>query len=647
MADLQSLWASHSKRAYIIGASKVANGQTIYLIRWSPGFAKVTTLDFDGGEVVGCREGTILTTAKELQEMVKDGFVKADLDEIPLSVGIRGFGLEGVPEFAVESVNRFVDNLDTAASSPEVVEELRKKLLDVEKGRFLALAERVRSVFNGDAIEALSAVDEYALSDYKFYTVDGDKGLHRRQAAQAYPILAGYFSKRPALRRAIDNAQSLNATIMSSFGDGMTKGLLKRIQNIRWPAKGIDPDRLMSFLKELPVDWIPSEKKEWDSLCDLLATGGVFLGESGSTSLDKLFSGAGGKWSDYALRVAKAYTDTRPPEGLTEQEMADWERRPVTYDVRRSTMKNASIDAESMIRVFANQVVLPLAAQESGVGEVILGFHHQTIAYEIAKEWLFGGKSVGAVYELSRHWHSQEGRIENEIMELGGGDQPEEARLITEDHSWPPILTSPAQAPNGVVIQPLFTKQMLIDEGGGYGSTPSVDALGANGLNHCVSTHASSCMNGSNHILGFRIPIPGGSFKRLSTIEIRRFARGDRIEVVQHRGPSNSAPGALSDEAWDWFLAMYQAGQAPINWDLEMKFSGDSAGMAIGLQSICGYDWHSEQTIKKVMGLWAEYVNKKLRKMPFEEIRASEGIVKLAEAIMPGYSTRRSVAMSR
>src|SRR3546814_9334242 len=94
MADLKSLWKSHTTRAYIVGASAVANGQTIYLIRWSPGFANVTTLDFVEGEISGCREGGLIVSASDLQAMVREGFVKADLEEMPIIHGIRGFGLE-------------------------------------------------------------------------------------------------------------------------------------------------------------------------------------------------------------------------------------------------------------------------------------------------------------------------------------------------------------------------------------------------------------------------------------------------------------------------------------------------------------------------------------------------------------------------
>lgn len=572
----------------------------------------------------------------------RSGFV-----DIPLSVALRGFGIGAeLPQFAELSVSKFIErNFDRNGSH----QELRETLLSREAGRIRESANIVSSELNLEAIEVLSATDRYTWSEYQFFTAPGERGDRRRQAAFIYPVLAAYIPRRPALRLAVDTSKPLNEALQKSFGEDdqgrprLSKGALKRLQGIKWSPGDIAVDRLAFALSEIPVDWLPSSKEEWDAFCDLTATVGFILQDATGMRLDQIYAGCGGKWVQFAERVAKAYTDDRPPEGMAESEIKSWLKSRPAPDRSREAMRNASLDAEDMIKTFATQVILPVAAYETRLSEVFIARLHIEHAYAIAASILAGGKGAPAIMDMSRHWHTQRERIDFDIT----GNEPEAQPVsvmenIPED-GWAPAILAPVIAPNGISITPLFSPSQLKDEGAPFGGAPERDKNGVAGLNHCVSTHANNCRREGYQIFSVREVNNAGGYTRLSTAEIRMITNDLKISEIQHRGYRNGLPAREAREAWEWFKRAVEAGEIPINFDGIRKFNTSNPGDRNNLEFMCGYDWRDEEKTLNALKAWHDYAGKKYRKMSLSDFCAEPEIVGLAEAVAPGYASRFSL----
>ncbi len=655
MSNLMKAWDDHCSRSAVAGSFSVGAREIVYFGNIGGDFIDMKFLvRADNGAYRACR-GLIERGAFGHVATAHDVFLALDeqetpMPEIPLSEMLRGFGVgEERAQFAEQSVSRFMAvNLD-ASENTEMAEKVRAALLQREDARLRPLAARVASELSHDVIAALSATDSFTSSDYQFFAADGDRGMRRRQAAAAYPVLAAYIPRRPALRLAVDTARPLNEALQKTFGEDETgqprlsKGALKRLQGIKWRPGGAQVDRLAYALSELPVDWLPATKDDWDAFSAITSTVGFILKDATGMSLDQLYAGCGGKWVAFAERLSKAYTDTRPPEGLTADELKEWDGRQTPPDTSREAMRNATLDAEDMLKAFAAQVVVPAAAFATKTSDVFLARLHIEHAYRVAASILVAGKSAAAIFELSRHWHSQQARIENDI--LGTNAAPQIMESIPVD-GWAPIIYQPVIAPNGVTITPLFTKDQLRAEGAPYGGAPERDENGATGLNHCVSTHAYGCMREGRHILSMRSAGRDAPYKRLSTVEIDAIGQDRKIRQRQHYGLKNSAPPLEASDAWNWFKQAVELGHIPINFDGIREFGGDAVQRGSIVQ-FCGYDWQMEDNVANALRTWSDYVGKKFRKMSMAEFCGEAEIVGLAEALVPGYSSRYLVTANR
>lgn len=272
--------------------------------------------------------------------------------------------------------------------------------------------------------------------------------------------------------RPITPAMKAEAEMPDDLKPLLSKGLSGRLVKLTWPTNGIPVDKIIQSLAQLPPDWFPRNREDWDAFCDLTATVGTPLRIATGLSLESLYQGCGGKWADFRLRCAIACSDTRAPEavdremeerlraampmkdlanlprdkihaaammvvselqfvpegldaeaiahlpashaiphGVGREEIVDWLKRLYAPIETRHALKCACIVAEDVISLFARKVVLPLAANATAEKDVYLSFIQHQEAIMASARILFSGKSALAVFEAARHANSRSAEI--------------------------------------------------------------------------------------------------------------------------------------------------------------------------------------------------------------------------------------------
>ena len=264
-----------------------------------------------------------------------------------------------------------------------------------------------------------------------------------------------------------------NAEIPDEDRPLLGKAIMGRLVNLDWPANGITVDILLRSLSSIPPDWFPKTREDWDAFCDLTATVGVVLRQVTGLSLEILYQGCGGKWVELRNRCAIAFTDTRPPEGVTEfmearlkkaipfkelekiprdkmhaailkvvesleqvsesdtdediskmpinfcipynvypDSVTEWLLKILKPDLSRGYLQAACLGAEDMVKVFADKVILPIAGNETNLEDIYLSFIQKQEAILSASQILFSGKSATSIFENVRSFQSRIHEIE-------------------------------------------------------------------------------------------------------------------------------------------------------------------------------------------------------------------------------------------
>jgi hypothetical protein len=466
-----------------------------------------------------------------------------------------------------------------------------------------------------------------------------ERRQRRLQAAAAYPMLAAAMARNLRAKLAIDGAKPLNEELIQAFGKSrsqepvFSKGLLRRLHGLDWPVPdGVSPEWLAERIGEIPADWFPKTPEEWEAFLVVARGLGRNLPQRIGIPFSDLVKGCSGKWVDFRRRLAKSYFDTRPPEDLDEEGRRAWLRSPPVPDESFEALHNAAIDLADMVDQFSRLVVLPAAGLSNPDNKPFLAETQRTVARHAAAELLFGGKNAGAMFEISRHYHTQA----EHVLEQATGHAmltPTEFKEVAED-GWAPLCNQ-VQAPNGVWIVPLTDPRELADEGRGLNGSPR-NADGSDGLCHCVGGYSSSCRDHGHHILSFRY-IENGMIKRLSTIELGPIAEGDlKFKVCQHRGHRNGKAPDVSAQAWEWFqdavwsnqMALNHAGIRSYMVTLTKRRDDD-------VERACGYKWREEGAFEHALRAFDEWLGKGLRQISPPDFIALPEIARVSNEIMP------------
>lgn len=626
------------QRNFAYGRASVLEGEVIAVVDRTAEPAVVTYLgvDEEGGPLYGRRRLPPESEGLSLQEGVSMAVAHGAPVRIALSEVLDFFGARGRPS----SFERYFATSFAVRNRDAVAEE---DLTSVGAAMLVAGgAQQVLSRLDAGALKALACIRDFDRAPYAFYALKGPRGEARRQAADVYPLLAGDFTAKPVLKIAIDDRKPLADLIERSYGADETgkpylgKALLRRLQGNAFPDHGIPVVSLVKALGELPADWFPKSREEWDAFCKLADTGFSYFANEIGERVDRLTAGAGGRWCDLVSRVAKAGASTFPPDHLDEAAKRSW--RP-KGDETAEGINGLFSFAHDMVSQFRDQVVLPVAALGQGASDLPIGMEARQLAFQAAARLLFAGKSLTAIMEMQRDWHVQVPKI----LEATG-HRPERAIVRAQEKTvaeggWAPLCDI-WEAPNRVSIVPLTHEDELKAEGS-YGPDPD----GVPGLHHCVGGYASSCRAGG-HILSLRFVSADGSFQRLSTAEIGKLNEGnDELTTRQHRGKGNGAPPKPAAEAYEWFLGEVRNGRIPLNRAGVMTYLSGKQAITDEISRRAGYDRREEEIVQKVLDSWRPFLPKRLREASAEQVRESAEMGAIVEEVAPAY--RGGLAFTR
>jgi hypothetical protein len=549
-------------------------------------------------------------------------------------------------------------------------------------------------------LQALEHTPGFAMAEYNFFAAEGGRGERRQAAARLFPVLAGMLPHRPALRGAIDAApepatlypgetraaaweREVRAKLGAELGDlGFGKAVLKRIAGAALPLAAEERDVVLLLLAKLPPDWFPADRTQWDAFrdvaCGVLAPIQAGAGLAAMTLLE----GCKGNWTGFRHAIARACTDTRPPEGTTEaghaamqaaidwkaldkvdakgaagreamlarieaygeqlapvdglgrEAVVDWLRRLYLPSEERAVLRNHASDAATMAADFASLVVLPLAFHRAGERDADLAQVHLAQARESAAQVLFAGKNLVNILEASRHFHTQ--RIAVQAAAAANRSEAEirlERAMDTIPAGGWPRLIDRVQAPNGVWLCPTQTKAELEDIGGTAWDAPRnlCICVGFNGYD-------AKARQGEISILYAATFDAAGSARYLSCYEAAVPAYGSSIlRARQHRGHRNGEPPADARAAFQWLEQEIEAGRIAVHHDVMRAFKEAANRRVAGdpLKARCGYDWRQADLILEAMKPWVRYVGKKYRQMGLEAFAATEEMRALVTLIEP------------
>lgn len=607
---------------------------------------------------------------------------RASIKQISCRNAIRLFGLDGNNSSIIQESSEAL-----ALSVNDLMRENSVDFSIIEKSvkdRFQknGLSE-FQDLMDIKAIQALESMDDFSWAEYAFYAEKGVKGERRKQAAAVYPLLASNITSRLSIKSAVDNENSLNDPLMKSFGtkeDGsnrVSKGLLKRLQGVHLRQEGdvVPNQKIISDLIDLPPDWAPSSEQEWDAYITLSASVGTILQNSTGMPLSTLYDGCKGKWLDFLRRCAIGYRDTRPPEGLQQEdfdkikgivnwksiEKADWEDRGdiikreiakiesvpdgvdiedlqnwldniYTPDCSKQSIVNASRDINDLITQFANNVMIPLLVRLTDDESIVdAGMFYDNIVEQSAKI-LFANKSAPNIFEIGRKWHNRLAEFNEEIY----GIDKKVASLKEHSQKFGPNgwagLTDDIVAPNGVFITVLNNADLLSQEG--------------RSLNHCVGGYNNTCKRMGHHIISFRESDNKGNLQRLSTLEIGPVTRtSSTIDVLQHRGRGNKNPPQKAAEAQKWFVRNLESGAIPIHFDSIEESLALSTTKTTKISNLCGYNFRNSEYVSRAFDIWKDFMPKQYRKMNIREFSTCPEVQDVINEINSSYSLMKSASI--
>ena len=508
---------------------------------------------------------------------------------------------------------------------------------------------------NQEALNSLG-INDFSWRNLDYYSENGEKGKIRRQTASIYPMFATLIASDRYLARTVDSMGSINQALAKYFN--VSEKLIKRFQNKNWNLNGVESHVLVSALSELPIDWFPKNEDDWNSFSILTKTLGTYmkgaLKGTVENPIEKLYKSSKGDWLEFHKRCALSYVDTRPPEGTTEEdelkfkkdidwklieksaslsnkdeyidliknelnrvgvpdhidfnEAVNWIYSMHVPDLSEYYLNNICHDTNEMIQFIADHVCLPAACNRAAeeFADVYIGPNQEELGRKTAAKILFAPSDSGTlvankIINIVRHFNSQLPQIIEKMLPDGSRTLAEAFDGIAND-GWPP-LTNSVQTPNGVVAVPLTDPRALKDEG--------------DNMNHCVAGYSNKCRERHYNIVAFRLLDDEGKIiRRLGTLEIEPVEENQKeMKIVQYRGPRNSKPEELAEEAKDWYLHAIRTDQIALNIDQIMKFRRvNGMSKKDEIEQRCEYDWKDKDNITNAMFSVGRYVHKEVTK---------------------------------
>jgi hypothetical protein len=467
------------------------------------------------------------------ENFIVDEINRLDADEKwqPMSlrqlVDFLGLGGEkdcGLAHLSYASIAKSVNNNVVLArlSRDDLVRNDRVRL---DKGGL----DHLKLGVDQNIMQKLGSCDDLTWRIYDFYAAPGDIGTIRRKALEYYPIFGQFFSDRFSFRRFLDSQvaekqqheaflaseeyekklnspeerggvvkktrewmledkrelypawllseKAVRKKILEAFCDEngnnpVPAHVIVNLRGVAWRRPGVSLERLVFDLAELPPDWFPKNKDEWDAFITATVTIGRHLrlpimkrDASGEVSeqpipLRSLYDGCGGKWRDFLTRIASSYMDRRPPEGATEddvtligeilaknplsslptenipaaarllveaaaeklsaavspQNWTNWLVSQARPDTSIGAMDRMCSEVHDICDAFSRKVLIPTAAhlvyRHFPRNTVFVGNRQLQAAMGVAAQLLFSGKSSARIIETVRQYINRSAEIE-------------------------------------------------------------------------------------------------------------------------------------------------------------------------------------------------------------------------------------------
>jgi hypothetical protein len=553
---VQQRWQAHRQAYLVSGFQPKSGGAGVVVVDKTvrpPDFF-VATQTPDGFRAFRGLLGADAVTRDmpRLIDDISEGRIEGDLIKVPFDAALRHLGLVGedVDGLAATSVRRFMANL----GDPRLAAKLPRDGLIASEAKRLDAAGlgAFKALFRADALAALSATDTFMLKHYAFFAADGVKGDIRRAAAGHYPLFTSFMVERFSVGRALDaqvaekakteaylasdehqaklaspiekngetrslaewmriegrdpaapwqlSEKAVRQALMAAFGrneqtqqPNVPNHVIAGLRGVDWPTNGVPLDTIVNALAQLPADWMPKNRMDWDAFCNLTATVGKIVPYLCDTPLRVLYEGCQGEWAAYQDRLMRAFQDGRLPEGCTEADVAclksevDWAalevlprdmleaasinaasllttlspainqeetaayiRTRVAPNVSRDAVMGAALEIEEMVSAFTRKIVLPtvaLAAMDrSGTREFTLPEQHHVSARIAGAKIIMQGKSAVRLFEATRQYINRAG----ELLGAGEDDIGAKARDEAKDAARERILAESLAAAIGI-----------------------------------------------------------------------------------------------------------------------------------------------------------------------------------------------------
>lgn len=362
---------------------------------------------------------------------------------------------------------------------------------------------------------------------------------------------------------------------------------LEKSKVLKRRLRGVNCGFIIGGLKalvRLPPDWLPrrADDPEWVSLICLLD----MISDAASVTgipVEVLFAHAGGKWTHYSRRLFGFHGND--PHLRTHRDPYLPEQRAAVRGI------------QDMIEAFIDDLGVAVLARTR---DVRVAPRTNPLARKLAVAVLFGNRGFSRILEQSGEWHRRG-----------------IARRNPPDKRWAPILPDWSDTASDHFFVPLTDARLLVDEG-----VHGLDSHGIEGLGHCVGGYWRRCFEGLCRIVSVRRPAIGGSFERVSTVEIGFDKEGAPV-VDQHRGRGNQAPSLEAEEALSRYMSSFSL-------DVGLIRAALDKGHLASVAEICGYDWSDDTQMQVAIDAWSPYMRREYRGLAPDDLVRALGLVPAA-----------------
>lgn len=541
---------------------------------------------------------------------------------------------------------------------------------------FAATNSFMKLVFENFEPEIMNYLEktEFTFDDYYYYdNSDEISKKVRTDALKSYPIFGNLFPNKRMLRRALNSQEEfLRAKSSGEIYSGETistfdalydfipkkknengeiepvlpKGTLKKMMGLNYTTRNIE--NIFHVLGGIGVDWFPKNEEDWTAFEDISEALQNYIQykdvkredfAKSKMSPKILLSAYKGSWVEFKQRLAKAYTDRRPPEGTTKEQydeyvknldlkslekmskqeirdylktknyehLEDWMFRLFHPETSLSVLLAAANDIQHMAELFSQKVLIPALYNISERSDGYTIGSKEDEALLMSYRILFEDKSLIAIFENTRHFISQAEKIISigvDIEKMEKVAYPHNLPKEEYEEEWPAVF-SPLLSPNGVWLIPLTSSPELTNEG--------------KELRHCVGGYNNKCLQGNCHIIGFRhAGKDKDKFERLSTLEISPI-KNNSFRVLQHHGERNGKIPLESEIAFEWFREEMKNNRVAINEEGLSSFYRRFKKMD-DVKQMCLYDWKKIDTINNNFLAWEKYIGKNYRSNNIQEL---------------------------